>query len=338
MNYLITIMKEEKMINITDSIKDVCRRKLLVPLIISIVAIVVLIICPFATVFNPPKINDVFNVTKDHSFVNVSADTLYYTGYNLTTYSGKTFGYYYTLKDNRCVFSLIPIKGTAEDKITNYHFLAKVTAPNSSFKKMLKSFSTDLNWTESGIKEVTSSYILSNADYHPIGYVVFFWIVLITLFVSLKNLVFAISGLINPYLYPVCSFLGKELQQALIDDAQGELDTGNYLQINNTYITENYFMDFDIKKISIIPLNEIVWCYRLGRLSLNPKIIDPVYSLHFTIISGVEITVRHKTSDEALETINSIRATGYPIIIGHSEGKRRKAKKIIQRYKTTEEE
>lgn len=324
------------MINITDNIKNVCRRKILVPLITAIVAIVILIICPFATVFNPPRIDNVFAVTKDHSFVNVSSDTLYYTGYNLTTYNGKTYGYYYTLKDNRCVFSLIPIEDSVEDKITNYHFLAKVTAPNSSFKKMIQSFSTALNWTETGIKEVSETYILSNADYHPIGYVIFFWIVLIVLFISLKDLIFAISCLFNPYFYPVCSFLGKELQKALIDDAQCELDTGNYLQINNTYITENYFMDFDSKKISIIPLNEIVWCYRLGRVPLNPKIVDPVYSLHFTIISGVEITVRHKTSDEALETINSIRATGYPIIIGHSEGKRRKAKKIIQKYKTSE--
>lgn len=324
------------MINITDNIKNVCKRRILSPLIITIITIVVLIICPFATVFNPPKVNDVFDVTKEHSFVDVSADILYYTGYNLITYSGKTYGYYYTLKDGNCVFSVIPVNGTAKEKISNYHFLAKVAIPNKSYKKMLKSFSQDINWTETGIKEVTSSYVLSNADYHPISYVVLFWLVLIVLFISLKNLIFAISCLFNPYYYPVCSFLGKELQQALIDDAQCELDTGNYLQINNTYITENYFMDFDVKKISIIPLNEIVWCYRLGRVPMNPKVIDPVYSLHFTIISGIEITVHHKTSDEALETINSIRATGYPIIIGHSEGKRRKAKKIINKYKTTQ--
>lgn len=325
------------MIQITDNIKNICKKKLVNPLVIAIIAIVVLIICPFSTVLNPTKIDDVFSITNHHSYVNVSIDTLYYTGYNLETYGGKLYGYYYTIKDNQCIFAIIPVDGTANQKISNYHFLAKVDTADRSFKKMIKSFSQDINWTKKGITQVSKSYVLSNADYHPISYVILFWIVLIILFISLKNILINISCIINPYLYPVCSFLGKKQQQVIIEDAQEELNSGNYIQINNTYISNNYFMDFDQLKICIIPLGEIVWCYRLGQLSINPKITNPIYSLKFTIKRGSEILVRHKTSDEALETINSIRATDYPIIIGHSEGKRRKAKKIIQKYNESED-
>jgi hypothetical protein len=141
--------------------------------------------------------------------------------------------------------------------------------------------------------------------------------------------------LANPYIYPVCTFLGKKEQKELIDAAQQELSTENYIQINNMYITENYFIDLDKSKVSIIPLNEIVWCYRLGSFSFNPKNTSPEFSICFMISSGAVIYARHKSSDEALELINAIRATGYKIIIGHSESKRKEAKRLISQYDKT---
>ena len=50
------------------------------------------------------------------------------------------------------------------------------------------------------------------------------------------------------------------------------------------------------------------------------------------------ISVKHKTSDEALELINAIRATGYEIIIGHSEGKRKEAQRIVHEEKLYQKE
>lgn len=325
------------MINIFEEIKNVCKRKLTIPLLVTIIMLVILIICPFTTVFSPTKIDSAFSVTDKHSFVNVTVDTLHYTGYNLTTATDKTYGYYYSLKDNKCVFVIIPLEDSAESVINNYHFLAKVSNYDNSTKDMMKQLAIDLDWNYDDLKSVSADYVLSNAHYYPIAYVVLFWIVLIVLFIAIRNVIIYVGCIINPHYYPVCSFMGKQLQRALIESAQMELDSENYLQINNTYITSNYFIDLDTTKTTIIPLKEIIWCYRLGKLPLNPKKADPDYSLRFTIKSGSEVLVNHKTSDEALETINAIRATGYPIIIGHSEGKRRKVKKIVTKYKKIKE-
>lgn len=102
------------------------------------------------------------------------------------------------------------------------------------------------------------------------------------------------------------------------------------------YITENYFIDLGKTKVSIIPLDEIVWCYRMGEISLNPKDTAPEFSICFMILTGSVITAKHKSSDEALELINAIRATGYEIIIGHSESKQKEAKRIVADYKEYE--
>ncbi|MFQ9514668.1 MAG: hypothetical protein ACLRZ9_02460 [Eubacterium sp.] len=295
--------------------------------------VLILIFCPFINIFHPTNIDDIHKVDSSDSYVNVTADTLHYTGYNLIKTSGTNYGYYYALKNDHCIFAIIPIDNTPQTEIHNYTFKAKVMKPDRTYKKMLSAFSKDLNWNADGLSGVTLGFVLSNADYHPVLYMIFLWIVLLILLISIKKSFEAITCYVNPVMYPVCTFLGKHVQKELIDEAQEELSSDNYLQINSMYITENYFIDLDKSRISIIPLNEIVWCYRLGTMSLNPKVHEPEYSICFTILSGAVITAKHKTSDEALELINAIRATEYNIIIGHSDSKRKQAKKIIYNNK-----
>lgn len=320
------------MIDISQNIRNVCRKKMVVPAFLTMAMIIIIIACPFINIFHPVNRDNIYDVKESDSYINVTADTLHYSGYNLITFGNSQYSYYYALKDNLCIFTIIPTDANPESVLYNYSFRAKVIKPNKSYNKMLTAFAKDLNWNEKDLANVSETFVLSNADYHPVLYMVLFWIVLIILFISIKNLSEAIIGFVNPSFYPVCTFLGKNAQKALIDDATAELGSENYLQINSMYITENYFIDFGKKKVSIIPLKEIVWCYRLGTISLNPKKEDPEYSLHFTILSGSSITAKHKTSDEALEAINAIRATEYDIIIGHSESKRKRAKRIIAEY------
>lgn len=231
------------------------------------------------------------------------------------------------------MFAIIPIEGVPQKVIKNYEFKAKITKPNRAFKKMLESYMNDLNWNVDSFSKVNADFILSNADYYPSFYMVLLWIVLVIFLISMKKSISRLIAIANPYIYPVCSFIGKKEQKALIDDAQYELDSENYIQINDMYITENYFIDLGKTKVSIIPLDEIVWCYRMGEISLNPKDTAPEFSICFMILTGSVITAKHKSSDEALELINAIRATGYEIIIGHSESKRKEARRIVADYK-----
>lgn len=317
------------MISIIKNIKSVCKTKAVSPLLTVIAMVFILIICPFFQIFHPEKTDGIFNVTKKQRYVNVTADTLYYSGYNLIQKGDGNYGYYYGLKDNKCIFVILPIEGTPKNQLHHYTFKAKVIRPNRSFEKMLLAFAKDLNWNETSLKKVSGDFVISNADYHPMKYMLFLWIVLVVLLISAKKLLSSIIGYMNPYLYPVCTFLGKEEQKFLIQDAGRELNSQNYLQINSMFITENYFIDLGKNKVCIIPLVKIVWCYRVGEFSLKAKSNTPVYNLCFTLFDGSTIMAKHKTSDEALELINAIRATEYDIIIGHSDSKRKQAKRRI---------
>ena len=315
--------------NIYNSIKSACLRSLRLPAVIITICIGILIACPFLDVFHPTEVDDIYRFKKEEAYVSTTVPTLYYTGYDLVGFPGRKYGYYYSLEKDQCVFVIIPISDTPKETLSNYYFKAKVKPFDNSFLEMIDSFSKDLNWDKASLLNVTKTYILSNSSYHPIFYMILFWIILIVLLSSLKNFIQALIGFINPNYYPVCSFLGKTVQQELLTEAQEELSDSVYIQINEMYITENYFIDLGREKISVIPLSDIIWCYRLGSLSLSPRNHEHNYSINFTIRSGAMISIPDKTSDEALELINAIRATEYDIIIGHSEAKKRLAKKRV---------
>lgn len=326
------------MVNIISKIKTVCFNRLIIPLTVAVIMILIFIICPFISVFHPENVKDIYSVTNDNDYVKVKADILYYTGYDLVTSGDADYGYYYGIKDGKSIFTIIPINNTPQKILKNYQFTAKVIYPNKAYKKMLSAFTKDINWNTKSLEEVNSNIVLSNADYHPVFYIIFLWIVIVTFLICVKKIVSSICGITNPYMYPVCTFLGKEQQKLLIDEASFELSTENYIQINDMYITENFFIDLSKTKVSIIPLNEIIWCYRMGEFSFNPKDTSPEFTICFMLLSGSVVSAKHKSSDEALELINAIRATDYEIIIGHSEMKRREAKRIVSEEKKLREE
>lgn len=318
------------MVDIIFNIKKVCKRKLIFPLIITVIMPAILFLCPFYNIFHPDVIDNISDVDAGHKYVSVHADRLYYTGYNLNKSFGREYGYYYSIDEDKCIFAIVPVSDTPAKILKDYDFKAKVIKRNRPFKKMLSAFANDLNWNINDLSGFSEDFVVSSPDYSPKIYMAIMWITLFILFVSIKKVISEIMGIFVPYFYPVCTFLGKKEQKALIDNAQSELLSENYLQINSMYITENYFIDIDKSYVSIIPLKDIIWCYRVGELRLNPNSTSPDYSLCFAIKSGAVIADRHKTSDEALELLNAIRATEYDIIIGHSESKQKEAKERLK--------
>lgn len=319
------------MTNIAQNIKNVCRRKISIAVIFITMPILILIIFPFSNIFHPTAFSDIFKVENSNPYVNVTADTLYYSGYNLIKSGRPDYGYYYALKNDQCVFVIIPIDNHPQTVLYNYKFKAKVITPDKPYKKMFSAFSKDLNWNESGLSEITSDFILSNANYHPILYAVFFCIVIVSLLISVKVLFESIVCFLNPTRYPVCVFFGKDFQTELIHEAQKELINGNYTQMKSMYITENYFIDFGKSKILIIPFNKVVWCYRFGTISFNIRKSFPKYSICFMLSNGKRILITHKTEDEFLTLVDIIRTTDYNIIIGYSEAKRERAYNITRK-------
>lgn len=319
------------MIFIIRNIKRVCKHKMIIPAIVIAIAIASLAIIPFYSIFNPTKVDDILNINGKHSYVEVTGKNLQYTGYNVVTGTGGKYSFYYARKEEKCIFALIKTDGSPKAVIDEVTFKAKVmpAESNNTFNEMLKSYAKDLNWTEQGLNSITSPYMVSQADYHAVTYAILLGIILLIILIALIRLIFAIIWLINPHSYPVCKSIARKDRREIIEEAQEEIDSDNYLQINRTYITEDYFIDFGKSAVSVIPLSDVIWIYRIGKGNVISLLGKPEYALVVMLKNGKTIRIHHKTTDEALDTINAIHATEYDIIIGHSETKRDEAKERI---------
>ena len=244
---------------ITSHIKSVCKRQLIAPIIVIVATLVLVTFIPFKDVLNPESVKGVFNVKPDQTYIEITTGELTYTGYDMKNGFGEEYSYYYAINNKKCVFVLVPARPITKKKINNVTFKAKVIKPNSAYDKMVSLLAKDLNWTEKGLKSISSDYIISAADYNTYKFIIAFWIIVCLVGLAFLRIILAILGLKDPYRYPVCSFLTKDESHDLIDEAQEELDSENYLHINDAYITENYFIALDPIQVHIIPLKDIIW-------------------------------------------------------------------------------
>lgn len=334
-------MENEDRIVILDHIKDICKRRCILPVVVIVVMIALLFIVPFGSLLSPKKVDGIFNISAKDDFVEVSTKQMRYTGYDVKNGIGTKFSYYYTIKDGKCAFALIPQdlvkadgKNLPEDavkeEIKNLTFKAKVIKPNRAYNEMISMFAKDLNWTEEDLNSISTGWIVSSANYHPYRYIFSLIVIILLIGLAIVRLINSIKGYKDPYRFEVCSYLSKEECHELIDEAQDELDSANYLQINATYITEDYYIDLDTSGAFIIPLKDVIWVFRLGRRGFDIGKHSLTYTINFITRDGEVVKVPRKSSDEAMAIIKSIKATEYEIITGHSDEKMRMAAAIIR--------
>ena len=334
-------METEGRIVILDHIKNICKRRCIIPVVAIVILVALLFIVPFFSLLSPKKVDGIFNVKSSDSFIEISTKQMKYTGYDVKNGLGTKFSYYYALKDGKCAFALIShdlVKAEGKDlpddavkeEIKDLTFKAKVIKPNSSYKKMIELFANDLNWSEDELNSISTGWVVSSANYHPYRYIFSLIIIIVLIGFAIYRLVNAIKCYKDPYRFEVCSYLSKEESRELIDEAQDELDSENYLQINATYITENYYIDLDTSGAFIIPLKDVIWVFRLGRRGVDIGKHSLTYTINFITRDGEVVKVPRKSSDEAMAIIKSIKATEYEIITGHSDEKMRMAAAIIR--------
>ena len=334
-------METEERIVILDHIKNICKRRCIIPVVAIILLIALLFIVPFGSLLNPKDVDGIFSLKSSDDFVEVSTGKMEYTGYDVTNGIGNKFSYYYAIKDGKCAFALIPKelveasgkdlpKGSVKAEISNLSFKARVVKPNSAYDKMISQFSKDLNWTEEGLNSISTGLVASSADYHPYRYIFGFGLIIFVILFFLLRLVLAIRVIKDPYRFNVCLYLSNEERRELVEEAQEELDSENYLQINATYITENYFIDLDNSGAFIIPLKDVIWVFRLGRRGFDIRKHTLTYTIRFITRDGELVKIPKKSSDEAMAIMKSIKATEYEIITGHSDAKRQMAIDIIR--------
>lgn len=322
--------------NITNQIKKISITNLIYPAIIVFVVAVFFITLPFGSVFSPTKLDSIWDSQKkdyEYNFVYTSIDNLYYTGYDVSRFLGSDYGYYYILKDEKCIFVLIPTGSKPKEHIKNYNIYGRVTpaSDSSSFNKMLPNLAEDLNWSESGLRNISGQYIINNTDYHPLLFIFVFLILLIGVALAVYLVVMNIRHYNDTSTYHICPHTNPSDRKRLIEKAENELNNNLIINLGDLYLTEHFFIEFNRKKVIILPLMRIVWGYRMGTLNYKIRHKVPTYNLFFTLTSGDIAVITNKSSEETRLMLEAIRELNYGVILGYTDSKRKKAKELIKK-------
>lgn len=322
--------------NISGQIKKISLTNLIYPAVILSVVAVFFIILPFRGAFRPMHLDNIWesqNNTYENEFVYTTVDNLYYTGYNVSRLFRQDYGYYYAMKDEKCIFVLIPTDTKPKENITDYKIYGRIipSKNNNSYNRMISELAEDLNWSEAGLEKVSGTYIVSAAEYHPFIYLFTFLLLLAGLILAAYLIVVNMRHYKRPETYPLCPHTDSADRKRLIEKAEKELDDNFILNLNDLYLTEHFFIEFNKRKVIVLPLMRIVWGYRMGTINYKISHKVPKYNLFFTLKSGDTAVILNKSSEDTRLMLEAIRELNYGIILGYTDSKRKKAKELIKK-------
>lgn len=98
-------------------------------------------------------------------YIECNIPTLYYTGYDSTSYNKVTGHYYYSLDNSTCTIYLLSsdiLKNyeTVPIILTDISFKAKLSRNDANIKSLLRYISTDINWNYYNLSQCTSSVVI----------------------------------------------------------------------------------------------------------------------------------------------------------------------------------
>lgn len=311
--------------------------KRLIPALIFIIFLSFMwTIYPFHAFLFPQKISSVREITAYPSdtdkFVQIKTPILYYTGYDYIKRGEVRGSYYYTFMDEKCVFFLLSTRGTMDDrlKITDLSIKGKLVKENNTYKELLNSLSSDLDWTYEGLKKIAVPVVISEVDYSLTESYGLLILLCASFGISLYSLISNIIYMIYPKLSPSCLHLRKGTDVSiLLSQANEEFLSEQILSAETMFITKHYFIELSKYGIAIIPLRKITWVYKHSILShflwFQTRL---TYTLRLITANGQTSCPRQKKED-ADAVISCLQSLHPDLLVGFSNENKREAKKRV---------
>lgn len=321
---------------ITRSIRSVYRRKLAAPFIFIILLVILWFLLPFSEILSPKKVSDHAEIIKSYrdgnSYIKTEFTDLYFTGYT-NTYWGRTRGYYYyTLKDDTCMFVLLSPYTCEEGLpyIEKAYVHGKILHQGKAYQQLADALAKDLSWTSAGIKGKVSTYILSEPDFYSLLSSLAIALFFLTGLYAAIVIVISTLYMILPVLSPPCRQLGRfGKARELLAQAEEELATLPQLATEDMFITEHYFIEIADSGIAVVPIQEIIWIYKYSTLH---KIFwyhfNISYTLHITTNRHLYIQCPKNRKSDIDGIIDYLAEANHNILVGFSEENRLKVQEI----------
>ena len=221
---------------------------------------------------------------------------------------------------------------TGLPEIKNADFYAKIVrgTKNKSFEALLDHLAADLNWTENGIRNEVSHYVLSEPAYNMTGNRILYTVIFATGGYALVCLVLFILYIFFPVLSPCCQDLARfGNPKKLLEQAEEELATLPQLATEDMFITEHFFIATSVYGSAVVPIDEIIWIYKYSTLhKFFWYHFSISYTLHISANRHLYIQCPKNLKSDLDGIIDYLSEANHDILVGFSEANRLKVQEI----------
>lgn len=321
---------------ITKNIKAFYKRRLFAPILYLIILLFVWYLFSLSALLSPKTLADTVSFEEayrgDVEYVNAVLYDLNFTGYTQNVFGYTTGYYYYTMRDGECIIALLSPSTSEEGLpfIEKADLTGKIINDPKSFGALLTKLSTDLNWTENGIQNKVSHYVLSEPGYNVVGNTILFAVYILTGGYALICLVLFILYIFFPLLSPPCQNLALfGNARKLLEQAEDELATLPQLATEDMFITEHFFIETSIYGNAIVPIDEIIWIYKYSTLhKFFWYHFSISYTLHISANRHLYIQCPKNIKSDIDGIIDYLAEANHSILVGFSEENRLKVQEI----------
>lgn len=261
-------------------------------------------------------------------YVSADLSDLNFTGYTETFLGNVTGYYYYTMREDECIIVLLSPKTSEQGlpSIEHANFHGRIVKESANFDLLLNHLATDLNWTENGIRNKVSQYVLSEPDFNLFGNAVLYIVIFATGGYAAICLILFIVYIRFPLLSPPCQDLALfGNPKKLLEQAEEELATLPQLATEDMFITEHFFIETSVYGNAIVPIDEIIWIYKYSTLHKFLWYHFSIsYTLHISANRHLYIQCPKNIKSDIDGIIDYLAEANHDILVGFSEKNRLK--------------
>ena len=314
--------------NIMHYIRMCQLKRILYPLIFLIIVCIIFFRLPIVSYMHVGSVDAVTPLSEavndQLTYVKTTAKDLYYTGDDYYLDGVLTGHYYYQLSGNYCrLYILKPAAGKPADAyIAELTVTGRITKHDFTTDTLTADFAEELNWTTEGLSSVIDPYLINEVVYFPLSQRILGFVVGVMMVIGLIGTLYMLILLIFPKLsmtYVRLRNYGNA--DVILADAEKELSERSILEEDNMVLTPKYLFEFSSDLSAIIPLESVLWVFRLEnmRYSFKSRREKMFYSLRIVTIAGDTFVLKDKQKAH-LDKIMEVLTDRYPnFFYGYSE-------------------
>ena len=324
---------------IRKNISGYYRLRIICPVILIAVLVALSIITPIRSMYHTREVRQGASLEAlydaNEIYVNAALTDLNFTGYT-NEFLGRVRGYYYYAAwDSRYVIVMLSPRDCEQGNphIDSIRGAFQIIYSPDDFGTLFTNLAGDLQWNSDGLADHLESFLLSQPDGNGIGRAVIMILYFAASLYGIINLLLYILYMADPVRSPFCAELGdyRSAKKRLLE-AEEELATLPQLASDDTYITQNYFIELSEEGIAIVPLEDIVWIYKFAPQKLLFGRLLPVdENLYIVPRDGNPIKCPKSRANDADGIIDYLAEANHDILVGYNEKNRLEAKKKYKR-------